>query len=152
MSLLQLVTPILDVAKTLDLAAPDVAEKTLETLLPFHGGAMKDVLEALRVGVRDGSICNRGEEPVRYSRVAKAADAKGFSIDAVLMSGVGPRHRHPNGEIDLCFRWDGEPKFDGRDPGWVVYRADSTHAPTVTGGTMVILYFLPEGAIEWVKA
>ena len=152
MSLLKLVTPILDVAATLDLADPAAAEKILDSRLPFHGAPMKDIFAALRAGVDDGSLCNRGEEPVRYSRVAKAAEAKGFSIDAVLMRGVGPRHRHPNGEIDLCFRWDGDPRFDGRDPGWVVYGANSTHAPTVTGGAMVILYFLPEGAIEWVTA
>ena len=84
---------------------------------------------------------------VKFGRIAK--DLEGFSVDAVLMSSPGPRHRHPNGEIDLCFALDGEPRFDGNPEGWTVYAPDSTHVPTVRGGTMLILYFLPGGAIEF---
>ena len=68
------------------------------------------------------------------------------------MSSPGPMHAHPNGEIDLCFALDGEPTFDGHPPGWVVFRPGSKHIPTVVGGPMLILYLLPGGAIEFVKA
>ena len=88
----------------------------------------------------------RAQGGIRFGRVAK--DLHGFSVDAVLMDVPGPRHRHPNGEIDLCFPTRGEPKFDGHGPGWVVYGRGSAHVPTVRGGEMLILYFLPGGAIE----
>jgi hypothetical protein len=31
-----------------------------------------------------------------------------------------------------------------------VFAPDSVHVPAVTGGTMLILYLLPDGAVEWV--
>jgi hypothetical protein len=65
------------------------------------------------------------------------------------MSGVGPGHTHGNGEIDLCLAVGGTPRFDGHGPGWVVYPPGSWHEPTVTGGAMDILYFLPGGAIQF---
>ena len=65
------------------------------------------------------------------------------------MNGPGLAHTHPNGEIDLCFAMDGDPRFDGHPEGWVVYGPGSWHVPTVTGGTMAILYFLPSGAIAF---
>ena len=65
------------------------------------------------------------------------------------MNSPGPRHRHPNGEIDLCFGISGASRFDGQPEGWIVYGKGSVHVPTVTGGEMLILYFLPGGAIEF---
>ena len=73
------------------------------------------------------------------------------AFDVVLMNGAGPNHIHPEGEIDLCFPFDGNPKFDGQEPGWVVYGAGSQHIPTVSGGTMAIVYLLPKGAFELVE-
>ena len=84
---------------------------------------------------------------MRFGRVAK--DLCGFSIDCVWMNGAGPRHRHPNGEIDLCFATSGAARFDGEPEGWVVYGKGSAHVPTVSEGEMLILYFLPGGAIEF---
>ena len=45
---------------------------------------------------------------------------------------------------------DGTPDFDGHGSGWAVYPSGSVHVPDVTGGTMLILYFLPGGEIEWI--
>jgi hypothetical protein len=87
--------------------------------------------------------------PVRFSRVQKAADAAAFSVDAVHMSWVGAGHTHPNGEFDLCFVVEGEPSFDLQPEGWTVYGKDTWHEPTVRGGVMDILYFLPGGAIRF---
>ena len=36
--------------------------------------------------------------------------------------------------------------------GWVVYGPDSVRVPTVRDGEMLILYFLPGAAIEFLKA
>ena len=97
-----------------------------------------------------GRIAERGEPPVRWGRVAKAsAETRGFSIDVVHMSGAGPRHLHPNGEVNFCVALEGEPTFEGAPAGWVVLPPGSTHVPTVAGGTMLIVYLLPEGKIEF---
>ena len=83
-------------------------------------------------------------------RVAKAGpETGGFSIDAVHMTGPGPLHRHPMGEIDWCVPLEGAPTFDGRGAGWVVLGPGSTHVPTVAGGAMLVVYLLPQGAIEF---
>ena len=52
------------------------------------------------------------------------------------------------GEFDLCFALSGAPTFDGHPPGWVVLPPNSWHVPTVAGGRMAILYFLPGGAFQ----
>ena len=43
-------------------------------------------------------------------------------------------------------------RFDGHGRGWVVYGPDSSHAPTVAGGRAIVLYLLPDGAIEFTPA
>jgi hypothetical protein len=145
--------PLLTLCRNLDFHDPEEAEAWLAEAFPADGPAMQAVFELCARGVKEGWLCNRGEGGVRYSRVAKpSGPEQTCSLDAVLLSGPGPGHRHPRGEVDLCFAWEGEPSFDGRPPGWVVYPEDSTHVPTVTGGTMLIFYILPDGAIEWAKA
>jgi hypothetical protein len=101
----------------------------------------------IQVGAQEGWLLPKVAGPIRFGRVAK--DLNGFSVDAVLMSSPGPKHRHGNGEIDLCFATKGNAKFDGNPQGWVVYGPNSVHTPTVTDGEMLILYFLPGGAIEF---
>ena len=62
---------------------------------------------------------------------------------------VGPHHRHPKGEIDMIMPLSGEAKFDGVSQGWLVYGPNSDHSPTVTDGEAIVLYLLPDGAIEF---
>jgi hypothetical protein len=40
-------------------------------------------------------------------------------------------------------------KFDGHGAGWVGYPPGSEHPPTVSDGAALVLYLLPEGAIEF---
>lgn len=142
--------PLLDFCRTLDLADPAIACAALEAEFPFEGEYVQGIAAAMRAGVAAGTMCHKGEDPVRFSRVLKPSeDSHGFSADAVLMSAPGPRHRHPQGEIDLCFVEDGAPTFDGNPPGWTVYPADSAHVPSVKNGKMLILYILPGGEIEF---
>jgi hypothetical protein len=117
--------------------------------LPLSGPAVKAVREAAVAGVREGWLCDRENAGVRYSRPVKPSPAtNGFSVDAVVMDrGAGPRHTHPNGEINLCFTEEGAARFCGHAEGWVVFPRGSTHVPVVTDGRMLILYFLPGGAI-----
>ena len=150
--MIEIFTPLIEAARGLDLSDPAAAEAELERRLGADGEAARALNASLQELLEAGSIADRGEPPVRWSRVAKATDeTAGFSIDAVHMSGPGPRHRHPAGEIDYCIALDGEPTFDGRPPGWVVLPPDSVHVPTVAGGTMLIVYLLPEGAMEFLS-
>jgi len=143
-------TPLLEYVAGLDLADPSAAQRSLERDFPADGAFVTELAAQMRAGVADGSLCNRGGGSVRFSRVFKACgETCGLSADAVLMDGPGPLHRHPLGEVDLCLREAGEPSFDGKPAGWVVYGPGSEHVPTVTGGTMLILYLLPQGSIEF---
>ena len=62
---------------------------------------------------------------------------------------AGPHHVHPNGEIDLIMPLEGDATFDGRPAGWCVYAPGSAHCPTVAQGRALVLYLLPEGAIQF---
>ena len=145
----QLLQPILDALATLDPDQPDAAAH-LAAAFPIDSPAVQQLAEMFAAGVAEGWLCHRQGGPgVTYSRVLKATEPGQLSIDAVRMDCPGPGHTHPNGEFDLCFAVSGEPLFDGRPPGWTVYPTGSWHVPTVTGGTMNILYFLPGGAIQF---
>jgi 2-hydroxylaminobenzoate mutase len=142
-------SPIIDFLDGLDPSDAGAAALLNETF-PVGGDAMQKLATLFEKGVADASLCDREGGPgVRYSRVAKAVGKSEFSIDAVRMDRPGPGHSHPHGEFDLCFAVAGEPKFDEQEPGWTVYEPGSWHVPTVRGGTMNILYFLPGGAIEF---
>ncbi|WP_085317032.1 4-hydroxylaminobenzoate lyase [Derxia lacustris] len=109
------------------------------------------VLDACRQGIAEGWMCDREGGGLRYGRVLRADDATHrFSVDVVDMTDLaGPLHTHPNGEIDLVMPLDGDARFDGHGAGWVVYGPGSQHRPTVSGGRALVLYLLPEGAIEF---
>ncbi|QDU84496.1 hypothetical protein Pla163_16060 [Planctomycetes bacterium Pla163] len=144
---------LVELARSVDASHPAEAEAELARLLPVDGEEARAIGARLAELITAGEVAERGELPVKYGRVAKASDATcGFSIDVVHMSGPGPHHRHPQGEIDFCFALDGSPTFDGRGPGWLVYGPDSQHVPTVAGGEMGIVYLLPQGAIEFTGA
>jgi hypothetical protein len=144
--------PLLDAAQGIDLTRPDLARNELARRFDPKGPAARKLATDLKALAESGAIANRGEMPVRYGRVAKAgADTQGFSIDVVLMNGPGPKHRHPRGEVNYCIPLDGEPTFDGEPPGWVVLEPDSSHVPTVANGTMLIVYLLPNGEIEFAR-
>lgn len=112
------------------------------------------VFDACQIGVRDGWLCQREGGGIKYGRVLKATAAThGFSVDVVDMQDIaGPHHVHPNGEIDLIMPLTPGACFDGRPAGWCVYEAGSGHRPTVTQGRALVLYLLPQGAIEFTAA
>jgi len=144
--------PLLEAARGIELTDPRAAEAELTRRLDPDGEAAAALNTRLLELLEGGKIATRGELPVRYGRVCKASEETGgFSIDVVHMTAPGPRHRHPQGEIDYCLALSGEPTFDGRAPGWVVCGPDSVHVPTVAGGEMLIVYLLPGGAIEFLQ-
>jgi hypothetical protein len=55
-------------------------------------------------------------------------------------------------EIDLIMPLTLDARFDTRPAGWCVYEAGSAHSPTVTQGRALVLYLLPQGAINFTRA
>ena len=126
----------------------------LDRMFPADGDTFRTVFDACKAGIAAGWMCNREHAGIKYGRVIKpGAATHGFSVDVVEMDDVaGGRHRHPNGEIDLVMPLTAGAKFDGHGAGWVVYGAGSAHTPTVAGGKALVLYLLPQGAIEFIQA
>ncbi|HEU4417465.1 MAG TPA: DUF4863 family protein [Planctomycetota bacterium] len=142
----ELVRPLARALRAVDVDAPDAAAAA-ERAAAFGGPMVRAIAAAATSSIGSEWLLPKSQGGIRFGRVAK--DLEGFSVDAVLMDCPGPRHRHPNGEIDLCLPTKGEPRFDDHAAGWVVYGRNSTHVPTVSSGQMLILYFLPGGAIDF---
>ncbi|HMQ23964.1 MAG TPA: DUF4863 family protein [Planctomycetota bacterium] len=140
-------TELLPAFAGLDLNDPESATAQLDAALPLGGAILERVRSLVDAAAEAGTLMPKENMGVRFGRLAK--DEQGYSIDAVEMRGPGPRHAHPNGEIDLCFALEGDPRFCGHAPGWTVYAPASVHVPTVSGGAMRILYFLPGGQIDF---
>jgi hypothetical protein len=140
--------PLAELLVGVSLDDPAAAQATIAEKAPFDGELVATIRAAAAVGSKDGWLHPRGGGGVQFGRVSK--DLCGFSVDAVLMDRPGPKHRHPNGEIDLCFTTEGNARFDGQPEGWMVFPPDSVHVPTVSDGQMLILYFLPGGAMEFI--
>ena len=152
MDFLKAIFPLLEHCKDLDLSKPQEAKTSLEKAFPFEGEFVCNLVAKVKSAIACQEICNRGQLPLKFSRISKAApDSLHFSVDIVHMSGEGPHHCHPKGEIDLCIALSGDPLFDNNPQGWVVYGEGSSHVPTVENGEMVILYLLPNGAFELVE-
>jgi hypothetical protein len=128
-------------------------ETELNAAWPANGAAFESIFEACSQAIGSGWMCNREAGGIKFGRVIKPGpDTQGFSVDVVDMKNLeGPHHRHPNGEIDMIMPLDSAAKFDGRGAGWMVYGPDSAHSPTVSDGRALVLYLLPQGAIEFTK-
>lgn len=164
-ALVALLMPVLDTAAPAIASAPTGPLATIEgatelaALLnarwPTSSPAIEAVAVALRTGVAQGWLCERGEPDARFSRLAKpSADTLGCSLDVVSLRGAALEHGHPAGEITLAVgatATDEDARFDGHRAGWIVLPAGSRHIPTVTGGRMILLYALPRGAIDWAR-
>jgi len=144
--------PLLEAAHGLDLSNPANARAELTRRLDPSSARAQQLRTSLLRLYEEGKIAANGALPVRWGRAAKAApETLEQSIDVVVMNGPGPLHRHPLGEVNYCIAMEGSPLFDGQEPGWVVFPPESRHVPTVSGGTMLIVYLLPKGQIEFIK-
>jgi hypothetical protein len=129
----------------------------LDAWLNREHGAESDTFRALKAscvtGAAEGWLCNREAGGIRYGRIFKPADdLHGFSVDVVDMADVaGPHHSHPHGEIDLIMPIDNDARFDGRPAGWLVCPPASAHRPTMSQGRALVLYLLPQGAIDFTR-
>ena len=129
-------------------------EADLNRQFPVGSDVFRAVQDACHAGIVAGWMCNREHAGIKYGRVVKPGETThGFSVDVVEMENVaGGHHRHPNGEIDLIMPLQGAAEFDGHGAGWLVYGPGTAHVPTVAGGKALVLYLLPQGAIEFTKA
>ena len=145
-SLKTLLAPICATVAALDLRETEKARARLEQEHPPTRYA-----DALRTARDTGWLTPREATPtLRFGRLTKATpETHGCSIDVVDMQGAGAGHAHPNGEVSLCLVESGDPRFCGEGPGWVVVPPGSRHVPEVTGGRMLIAYFLPGGVIDF---
>jgi hypothetical protein len=140
----------------------EIADVPLNSSLEAHlnanhgpGSHLFDaIFDACKVGVEDGWLCQREAGGVRYGRAIKPGpDTHGFSVDVVDMKDLaGPYHVHPHGEIDMIMPLDRGASFDSYPAGWCVYEAGSGHRPTVAEGRALVLYLLPQGAIDFSAA
>ncbi len=142
---------------TAEIAALPLNSALAEHLNNKHGASsplFQSIFAACQAGVKDGWMCKHEGGGIRYGRVIKATDAThGFSVDVVDMDNIaGPHHVHPEGEIDLIMPLTDGAQFDGHPAGWCVYGPSSAHAPTVTAGRALVLYLLPQGAIQFTAA
>jgi hypothetical protein len=128
-------------------------EDELNHAYPPESQVFLELRDACREGIAAGWMCQQGEAGRRYGRVLEPTDATHrLSVDVVEIDDLaGPHHRHPNGEICLVLPESASATFDGRGAGWVVYGPGTGHRPTVRGGKAVILYMLPEGAIDFTR-
>jgi hypothetical protein len=150
--MLEIFGPLLRAAQGVTLDDPASAVAQLNDRFDPQGEEAAALNVALKTLLDEGRIADRGELPVRWGRVAKPSEESlGFSIDVVLMNGAGPRHRHPLGEVNYCVALEDTPTFQDQSPGWVVESPGSEHVPTVSGGTMLIVYLLPEGSMEFLE-
>ncbi len=125
----------------------------LNAAFPPGGPVFRSIAESCQAAIKAGWMCNREAGGIRYGRVVKpGAATHGFSVDVVDMADVaGPHHRHPKGEIDLIMPVTPDAVFDGHGAGWLVYGPDTAHSPTVAKGQALVLYLLPDGAIEFTR-
>ena len=125
----------------------------LEAAFPADGETFGSLAALCEQGVSEGWLADREHGGIKFGRVMKPGPGSfGFSVDVVEMDEVvGPHHRHPNGEIDMIIPQDPQAKFDGRGRGWLVYGPGSAHFPTVEGGRAIVVYLLPDGAIEFTR-
>lgn len=147
--LLEHLAPIAAHLATLDLAAPDAALASLRAR--FSAAQMAAVSDALRAAHATGALTPQRATPtLTFGRLARPAEATSeHSVDAVDIEGAGAPHTHPRGEVSWCVPLEGAPVFEGASEGWVVLPPGSHHTPTVTGGRMLIVYFLPGGKLTW---
>lgn len=146
---------LLDLAETigrlvsqLDLHDPEAAAAALDDQL---GADALDALDDhLRAAAATGALTPREATPtLRFGRLCKPDGGGGCSVEVVDIQGAGAAHTHPRGEVSRCVPISGAPRFEGATHGWAILPPGSRHVPEVTGGRMIIAYWLPDGAVSW---
>ena len=150
-ALLTTLQPATRLIRKLDLSDPQAAERSLNTA--FAESWQRAVGQLVQeLATQEELTPREASDGIQFGRLSKVTDElSSCTIDAVDMSdgALAVKHRHPQGEVSLCFPVNGAPTFEGVKAGWQVMPPQSEHVPVVHGGRMRIIYFLPNGSIEW---
>lgn len=118
-----------------------------------HSGIYEKLAQLLRAGVDEGWVAYEPVAGAGYNRgriAEPTREAAGMSVESGLLQSLrGQYHCHTRGEIDMVIPIDSDGRFCGHGAGWVVYPPGSEHFPTVTDGTALMMFFLPNGEIEY---
>ena len=125
----------------------------LNRAFPPQGDTFKAIEAACHSAIEAGWMCSQGAAGRRFGRVIEPGpETRDLSVDVVQLEDiVGPHHSHPKGEICMTLPVTPTAEFDGHGAGWCVYEPGSAHHPTVTNGEALVLYFLPDGEINFTK-
>ncbi|MBF0324829.1 DUF4863 family protein [Magnetospirillum moscoviense] len=150
--LISLIAPIAEFCAGKDVDTALMAE--LNRRFPGDGPDFAAIAACLAEGIDAGDFCGKEAGGIRFSRPAKPSAATfEFSVDVVAYGDLaGPHHIHPTGEIDMIVPVDEAATFDGHGRGWLVHGPGSGHRPTIAGGMAIVLYLLPQGAIQFTGA
>ena len=148
--LIELMTPMMKQLESSDLKDVSGTHETLKRHFPIDSPQILALRKYIMEHLDSDWLFPSSHRGIRFGRLADKT-VHGLSIDIVDMDKAGPSHLHPRGEVDLSFALSGDPKFDAKYEGWTVYPPNSWHRPTVSEGRMVIVYFLPDGAIDFCR-
>ena len=126
-------------------------ENTLNEVLPSDGARFAKIQKIVEEAVADGWVFDGENRGLRYGRPIKPTpEMHNMSVDIVKYRDLkGPYHGHPNGEVCMIMPTDGPAEFDGHGKGWCVYEAGSGHYPIIGKGEAIVIYLLPQGAIDF---
>ena len=140
----------------LEVGGTKVAVSNLDKVLYPKAGFTKGDLINYYVRISDVLLPHLKDRPITLKRYPDGAE--GFFFYEKQCPANRPRSmktakvpKSDGGEVNYCVALEGEPRFDGHAPGWVVMPPGSGHVPTVSGGRMLIVYLLPKGQIEFTK-
>jgi len=120
---------------------------------PPEGDCFRQIEALCDSGIEEGWMGLAGDPERKGARVIQPGpETAGMSVDVVqLIDFTGPHHRHPHGEVCAVMPERPDGRFDGHTRGWAVYPPGSAHWPAGSGGRVRILFFLPDGAIDYTE-
>lgn len=148
-ALCELLAPV--VAAIADAPWDETLAEQLNSAFGTNSELFREIEARCDVGIETGWMGLQGDSVRQGARViAPCAATRGMSVDVVQLTDfTGPHHRHPNGEVCAVMAELAGGRFDGHATGWAVYPPGSEHWPSGAGGRVRVLFFLPDGAIEY---
>lgn len=136
-----------------DAPLDDALEARLNDTFGPETEKFAEMRRLLRIGIEEEWACYveiNGPDYRRGRLCSEESSTHEFAVESAKLRDVkGNYHRHPLGEINMIQPVDPTGKFCGSGAGWKVFAPDTSHFPTVTGGTVTFLFLLPKGQIEY---
>ncbi len=135
------IAPLLRAVEGIEPAAPDALERLRQRLPTAQMAPLVAPLRAPGVAER---LAPHGGGQFAYGHVADPTSRTyGFWIDAVRQAGPGAAIVLPQGKIVCAVALSGTPLINGHEPGWIVVPPTTNYQDQVTGGTALLLQFVP---------